>query len=53
MSTRPNLARRDQSCLRPELAAFFAIGRSCPSPVKHAEATPRGVLAELARHGRP
>jgi len=53
MSARPNLARRDHDCLRPELAAFFAIARSCPSPVKHAETEPRGVLGELARHGRP
>jgi len=53
MSARLHLARRDQSCLRPELAAFFAIGRGCPPPVRHAETAPRGVLAELARHGRP
>ena len=53
MSARPHLARREQSCLRPELAAFFAIGCGCPAPVRHAEAAPRGVLAELARHGRP
>jgi len=53
MSARLHIARRDQSCMRPELAAFFAIARSCPSPVKHAETAPRGVLGELARHGRP
>jgi len=53
MSARPHFARRDIACLRPELAAFFAIGCSHQSPAKHAEASPRGVLAELARHGRP
>ena len=38
--------------LRPELAACFAIGR--PAPAESRPVIPaRGVLAELARYGRP
>jgi hypothetical protein len=38
--------------LRPELAACFAVG--CPAPAAARPVIPqRGVLAELARYGRP
>jgi hypothetical protein len=41
------------STLRPELSAYFAIRRVFPTPLERIDAPTRGILAELARHGRP
>lgn len=41
------------TALRPELSAYFAIKRVFPTPIERIDTPTRGVLAELARHGRP
>lgn len=41
------------STLRPDLSAYFIIRRVFPTPRERIEAPTRGVLAELARYGRP
>ena len=49
-STRPQV--RGRCDLRPELAACFAVGQPTQAAARPV-IPPRGVLAELARYGRP
>lgn len=44
---------REERPLRPDLAAYFAIQRVQPDRLDRIDAPTLGVLAELARHGRP
>ncbi|MFA5964235.1 MAG: hypothetical protein WC804_09480 [Sphingomonas sp.] len=39
--------------LRPDLSAYFVIRRARPATPARIEPPVRGILAELARYGRP
>jgi len=47
------LTHRSQAHLRPDLAACFAVKPSETAPSKRPDLPASGVLAELARYGRP
>lgn len=44
---------REVRQLRPDLAAYYAIRRVGPDRLDRIDPPTLGVLAELARHGRP
>jgi hypothetical protein len=44
---------REVRQLRPDLAAYYAIRRAGPDRLDRIDSPTLGVLAELARHGRP
>ncbi|MBN8814378.1 MAG: hypothetical protein J0J06_02900 [Sphingomonas sp.] len=53
MSAHLPRAREKECALRPDLAAYYALRRVHPDRLDRVDAPTLGVLAELARHGRP